>query len=108
MLLWNKHHWEFQEEAKRLYATCERWDLLNQMYQAGGEWDKALRVAEEQDRIHLRTTYFNYARHLEVQGDLMGAAHMYEKADAHRTQVPRMLLDDQRALEQYVQKSKDP
>ena len=98
----------FQEEAERLYASCGRWDLLNQMYQAGGEWDKALRVAEEQDRIHLRTTYFNYARHLEVRSDFMGAAHMYERADAHRSQVPRMLLDDHDALEKYIHKSKDP
>ncbi|XP_069684990.1 intraflagellar transport protein 140 homolog [Periplaneta americana] len=96
------------EEAERLYASCGRWDLLNRMYQAGGEWDRALRVAEEQDRIHLRSTYFNYACHLEARGDLMGAAHMYERADAHRSQVPRMLLDDHRALEQYVLKSKDP
>ncbi|KAJ9573631.1 hypothetical protein L9F63_008972, partial [Diploptera punctata] len=96
------------EDAERLYASCGRWDLLNEMYQAGGEWEKALRVAEEQDRIHLRSTYFNYARHLEVRGDMMGAAQMYERADAHRTQVPRMLLDDHRALEQYIHKSKDP
>jgi intraflagellar transport protein 140 len=81
---------------------------MNQMYQAGGEWDQALRIAEEHDRIHLRSTCFNYASHLEAKGDLMGAAHMYERADAHRSQVPRMLLDDQQALEQYVLKSKDP
>lgn len=91
-----------------MYASCGRWDLLNQMCQAVGEWDRAIKIAEEKDRIHLRTTYFNYASHLEAKGDFMGAAQMYEKADAHHTQVPRMLLDDQQALEQYILKSKDP
>jgi intraflagellar transport protein 140 len=78
------------------------------MYQAGGEWDRALKIAEEKDRMHLRTTYFNYACHLEAKGDLTGATHMYERAEVHHSQVPRMLLDDQQALEQYVLKSKDP
>ncbi|XP_021936986.1 intraflagellar transport protein 140 homolog isoform X3 [Zootermopsis nevadensis] len=96
------------EDAERLYSSCGRWDLLNKMYQSGGEWDRALKIAEEKDRIHLRTTYFKYACHLEAKGDLMGATRMYERADVHHGQVPRMLLDDQQALEQYVLKSKDP
>ncbi|KAK7788798.1 hypothetical protein R5R35_010909 [Gryllus longicercus] len=96
------------DEAERLYTTCGRFDLLNKMYQAAGEWEKALRVAEEQDRIHLRATYFNYACHLEAKGDYTGAAHMYERSDTHRFQVPRMLLEDPLSLENYIIKAKDP
>ena len=31
----------------------------------------------------------------------------YEKAETHRTEVPRMLLEDPAQLEDYVLKSKD-
>ena len=30
---------------------------------------QAMETAEMYDRIHLRTTYYNYAKHLEVKGD---------------------------------------
>lgn len=34
---------------------------------------QALETAEMYDRIHLRTTFYNYARHLEDQGDTRAA-----------------------------------
>jgi hypothetical protein len=34
---------------------------------------QALETAEMYDRIHLRTTYYNYARNLEEKGDPNGA-----------------------------------
>lgn len=98
----------FQEEAERLYRSCGRLDLLNKLYQASDQWDKALATAEEADRIHLRSTYHNYAGVLEQRGDSSGAAHMYHRADTHRHQVPRMLQQDPVALQQYTLKSKDP
>ncbi|XP_034252751.1 intraflagellar transport protein 140 homolog [Thrips palmi] len=96
------------DEAESLYRSCGRFDLLNQMYQASDQWDKALATAEESDRIHLRGTYHNYAGVLEQRGDSSGAAHMYHRADTHRHQVPRMLQQDPAALQQYTLKSKDP
>ena len=33
------------EDAERLYAGCGRHDLLNSLYQASGQWEKALKVA---------------------------------------------------------------
>ncbi|KAJ1532231.1 hypothetical protein ONE63_000848 [Megalurothrips usitatus] len=96
------------DEAERLYRSCGRLDLLNKMYQASDQWDKALATAEESDRIHLRGTYHNYAGVLEQRGDSSGAAHMYHRADTHRHQVPRMLQLDPAALQQYTLKSKDP
>lgn len=34
---------------------------------------QAIEVAELQDRIHLRTTYYNYAKHLEATGNIPAA-----------------------------------
>ena len=48
---------------------CGRYDLLNRLLQASGQWQRAIEVAERHDRMHLRTTYYNYARHLEASGD---------------------------------------
>lgn len=45
------------EEARNLYISCGRYDLLNKMYQACGEWEEALKIAEKHDRVHLKTTY---------------------------------------------------
>ena len=58
-----------QEDAERLLKNCKRYDLLNEFYQSIGEWKKALETAEMYDRIHLRTTYYNFAKHLEMKGD---------------------------------------
>ena len=38
------------------------------MYQDGGIWSKALETSENDDRIHLRSTHYNYAKHLENKG----------------------------------------
>lgn len=58
-----------QEDAEQLYRKCGRYDLLNKLYQASDQWQKAVEAAELRDRIHLRTTYYNYARHLEASAD---------------------------------------
>ena len=38
---------------------------------------QALETAEMYDRIHLRTTYYNYAKHLEESGDPGAAIPQY-------------------------------
>eukprot|EP00057_Strongylocentrotus_purpuratus_P021032 XP_011675506.1 PREDICTED: intraflagellar transport protein 140 homolog [Strongylocentrotus purpuratus] len=95
------------EDAERLYKNCGRYDLLNAFYQASGQWGKAMETAELNDRIHLRTTYYHYAKHLEAKGDINGAIPNYEKSDTHRFEVPRMLFDEPQALEAYIMKTKD-
>ena len=62
-----------QEDAERLFKSSQRYDLLNEYYQATGQWGKALETSEMYDRVHLRTTYYNYAKHLENKGDINGA-----------------------------------
>ncbi|XP_061563720.1 intraflagellar transport protein 140 homolog [Cololabis saira] len=95
------------EDAEQLYKSCQRFDLLNIFYQASGQWPQALETAEIHDRIHLRTTYYNYAKYLEFMGDKTLAIAYYEKSDTHRVEVPRMLQDDTSSLEIYVTKMKD-
>ncbi|KAG7227765.1 hypothetical protein INR49_013559 [Caranx melampygus] len=95
------------EDAEKLYKSCQRYDLLNNFYQASGQWWQALETAETHDRIHLRTTYYSYAKYLESMGDKTLALAYYEKSDTHRAEVPRMLQDDTASLEIYVNKMKD-
>uniref|UniRef100_A0A671WNQ5 Intraflagellar transport 140 n=1 Tax=Sparus aurata TaxID=8175 RepID=A0A671WNQ5_SPAAU len=95
------------EDAEKLYKCCQRYDLLNNFYQASGQWEQALETAENRDRIHLRTTYYNYAKYLESMGDKTRALAYYENSDTHRVEVPRMLQDDTPSLEIYVNKMKD-
>ncbi|XP_071318478.1 intraflagellar transport protein 140 homolog [Trachinotus anak] len=95
------------EDAEKLYKSCHRYDLLNNFYQASGQWQQALETAEIHDRIHLRTTYYSYAKYLESMGDKTLALAYYENSDTHRAEVPRMLQDDTASLEIYVNKMKD-
>ncbi|KAM5227325.1 intraflagellar transport protein 140 homolog [Ctenodactylus gundi] len=95
------------EDAEILYKKCKRYDLLNKLYQASDQWQKALEVAELHDRVHLRSTYYSYARHLEAGGDCTLALSYYEKSDTHRFEVPRMLSEDLPSLELYINKMKD-
>ncbi|KAG1950960.1 intraflagellar transport protein [Pimephales promelas] len=95
------------EDAEHLYKSCGRFDLLNKFYQAAGQWQQAVETAETHDRIHLRTTYYSYAKHLEAMGDKTLALVYFEKSDTHRFEVPRMLMEDNVSLEIYINKMKD-
>eukprot|EP00756_Hemistasia_phaeocysticola_P006237 Hpha_TRINITY_DN13742_c1_g2::TRINITY_DN13742_c1_g2_i1::g.142675::m.142675/K19672/IFT140; intraflagellar transport protein 140 len=97
------------DEAEDLYKKCGRYDLLGQLYQAQNKWEQAIKVAEENDRIHLRTVHYCHARHLESLGKTDEAIKAYEDAKCHGYEVPRMLFDlnmiDE--LDRYVTKTKD-
>lgn len=93
-------------EAEALYRECGRLDLLNQLYQDCGRWSDALELARSQDRVNLRSTYYNYAKHLESLGNEAEAISNYELSGTQAFEVPRMLFEDLPALEQYVQDSK--
>jgi hypothetical protein len=62
-------------------------------YQASGQWEKAIEVANRKDRIHLRTTHYTYARHLESLGQYDKAIAQYELAKTHTQEVPRMMYN---------------
>ncbi|XP_023244589.1 intraflagellar transport protein 140 homolog [Centruroides sculpturatus] len=95
------------KEAEHLLQSSNRFDLLNKLYQDSGQWTKAIEMAEHRDRVHLRSTYYNYARHLEAKGDIASAIPMYEKSETHYFEIPRMLFEEPHVLEGYILKSKD-
>merc|ERR1719174_3114417 len=102
-------HLDMVEDAATLYEKCKRYDLLNQLWQACGEWEKALEVAKSKDRVHLKATHFAYAQHLEAVEDVHGALSHFELSGTYRTESPRLLCslgmtDD---LEAYVEQSED-
>ena len=78
-------------DAEELYSKAGRWDLLNLFYQASGEWQKALEVAEQRDRIHLKTTYYNYASYLE-SFDAREAMKYYRYAGTELPDCTRLLM----------------
>lgn len=84
-----------------------RYDLLNKLYQDANQWDNALKLVEEKDRINRKNTYNAYGKHLESKEKIEEAIKMYEIANTHRKHVPRLLIQDPSALENYLQKSKD-
>ena len=53
---------------------CERSALPCTMSRSSGEWEKAIAVAEQHDRIHLKLTHHLYGRHLESVRMLSGAS----------------------------------
>ena len=98
------------EDAKELYTKACRFDLLNKMLQACGDWEPALRIAETKDRINLRTSYYTLARYYESIQDFQTAIDYYERSETHRVEVPRMYYSNMKVseLERYVIQKKDP
>lgn len=69
--------------------------------------DEALYIAETKDRIHLKNTEYNYAMQLEQDGNYKEAIVHFEKANTHRYDVPRMLLEQTDQLHLYMSKTTD-
>lgn len=102
-------HLDMLEDAESLFRKCERYDLLNLLYQACGDWDRALDVAKTKDRVHLKPTHYALAQHLEAMEDVKGALNHYELSGTYRTESPRLLcslglVDD---LDVYIEQSED-
>ncbi|RZC33588.1 hypothetical protein BDFB_000428 [Asbolus verrucosus] len=101
-------HLGMLDEAEQLYVQCERYDLLNKLLRSRNKMDAAHAIAESKDRIHLKNTDHVWAKVLEQSGDFKEAAARYEKANTHKFDIPRMLLDQPQQLESYMAKTKDP
>lgn len=69
--------------------------------------EEAVKIAETKDRIHLKNTYHVWGKKLEQNGDFREAAKKYEKANTHRYDVPRMLINQPDLLEGYMTKTND-
>lgn len=92
------------DDAVAIFKEAKRFDLLNKLYQDAGVWQKAIKVAESQDRMHLKTTYYNYAKYLEHNNSINDAIEYYKLAEIDHVEVPRMLfylnrIDD---LNEYI------
>lgn len=97
------------DDAAALFREAGRYDMLNKLYQAAGFWDKAIKIAESKDRIHLKSTHFRFAKYLESVGQVEDAIEHFELSQNSRTEVPRMLfhLGKVEELGEYVMKSDD-
>ncbi|TGZ55803.1 hypothetical protein CRM22_010299 [Opisthorchis felineus] len=95
------------DEAERLFAQCNRWDLVIRLHQSLGQWEKALHVAASHNRISLRATHYAYAKELESTGRLQEAIEHYIQSETHRFEVPRMLKSTPDMLETFVNQQKD-
>lgn len=80
------------DDAMQLFIEANRFDLLNQLQQASGRWQRALTTATTRDRIHLKSTHYHYAKYLESIGRIDDAIEHYTHADTARQEVPRMLF----------------
>ena len=79
------------DDAKELYKSCGRYDLLCKLHQSCGEWDEAIEVAQKFNRINLKNTHFAYAKHLELIGQVDLAIKHYIESGTYKAAVPRML-----------------
>ena len=97
------------DDAAQLFRDAGRFDMLNVLYQSAGLWDKAIATADSKDRIHLKTTHYQYARHLESLGMVDEAIEHYQLSENSNTEVPRMLFQLGRVdeLGDYVLQSDD-
>ena len=62
-------------------------------------------MAAKHDRIHLKSTHYQYAKHLVMMGELEGAIVHFEQSGTHVYEIPRLLLGtgDISRLEKYVE-----
>uniref|UniRef100_A0AC35F1W5 Uncharacterized protein n=1 Tax=Panagrolaimus sp. PS1159 TaxID=55785 RepID=A0AC35F1W5_9BILA len=96
------------EEAKTIFYSIGRYDMINKILQTEYKWDEAFKIAEKFDRINLRNTYYNYAKYLEANGALEPALENYEMSGTQKIEVPRALFMNPKVLEIYVKRRRDP
>lgn len=94
-------------DAEHLFREAKRLDLLGQLFEAQNKFKEAIELANNENKIREKTSYYNYARTLEQQGKVAEAIDMYTKADCHRFEVPRMLLTRPRELLAYLNNSEE-
>ncbi|CAG9466513.1 unnamed protein product [Pedinophyceae sp. YPF-701] len=96
-------------DAENLLESSKQYKQLADLLQASNQWPRALEVAGAHDAVHLRDTWFHYARACERHGKIEDAIVAYERAGVHADQVPRMLHDRglETRLAQYCEGSKD-
>ncbi|KAF7994282.1 hypothetical protein HCN44_003372 [Aphidius gifuensis] len=84
---------ELYNDAERLFHEANRLDLLSYLYESSNKYTDAITLAKNENKIPKKLSYFNYAKALESNRDIDKAIEMYTKADCHRFEVPRILLN---------------
>lgn len=97
------------EEAKELLREAKRYDLLNDLFQHENNWEAALKVAEENDRINLKLTQYKAAQNYEMHKNFEEAIKYYDLSETGSEEVPRMLLANKKyeRLSTYAEASND-
>jgi len=72
------------DEAVKLYEKVKRYDLLNKFFQSEGNWEKAVQIAEQYDRISLKNTYYKNAQMEEMSQQYESAIRLYEMSETFR------------------------
>lgn len=97
------------DDAEQVLREAKKFDQLNQLYQHRNQWDQAVRIAEHEDRINLRNTYYKAAKNYEQHKNFEEAIKYYELSEAHLEEVPRMLSENSQfpMLIDYANKYQD-
>ncbi|XP_058796246.1 intraflagellar transport protein 140 homolog isoform X2 [Phymastichus coffea] len=98
---------ELYTDAEKLFREAKRLDLLGSLLEARNQFKESIELASNENKIREKTSYYNYAKALELEGRTNEAIDMYTKADCHRFEVPRMLLSTPRELQNYLNNSDD-
>lgn len=102
-------HLNMIEDAKTLLQEVGRYDVLIRFYITIGEYDKAIEIAKEYDRINLENTYFRIAEHYDRINEIDKAIEYYKLSKCGSREIPRMLVQKNRIdlLENYMGKGED-
>lgn len=92
-------------EAKDVAKANRRFDLLAKVSQSQGDFPEALKIATTSDRIHKRSIAYQYARSLEIHGEMDEAVKKYEKSGTLGDELPRLAVqsDDFKLIFNYVE-----
>ena len=80
------------DEAKKITRENRRFDILAGVHKSLSEWQDSMSVSTASDRIHLKLLAHQYARSLEIRGDLEAAIAKYEQAGTIQYELPRLAL----------------
>jgi intraflagellar transport protein 140 len=102
-------HLNMIEDAKILLQEVGRYDVLIRFYITIGEYEKAIEIAKEFDRIDLENTYYRIAEHYDRINDIDKAIEYYKLSKCGSREIPKMLVQKNRIdlLENYMGKGED-
>ncbi|KAJ3271511.1 hypothetical protein HDV01_006562 [Terramyces sp. JEL0728] len=101
-------HLGMYDDAKEIWAETKNYCDLNLFYQASGKWEQALEISASKDRPSLPSTYYNFAKYLEETNDFTGAIAAYEKSNASKADIPRMMLKNHEDIPAYIDTTNEP